>query len=105
MKLRTSRLWVQILLPTSEVNVKDKFIQALVDVCDTPDEVDEVFTLADISSFEERCNFLTEKSAKYFDLPSDGKVRYDFLKTAWTSSHSKFERKRKIAKEVILQIL
>lgn len=85
--------------------MKDKFIQALLDVCDTPDEVEEVFTLANISSFEERCNFLTEKSAKYFDLPTDPKIRYDFLKTIWTSSHSKFERKRKIAKEVISQIL
>lgn len=85
--------------------MKDKFIQALIDVCDTPEEVDEVFTLADVSSFEERCSFLTEKSAKYFDLPTDPKIRYDFLKTTWTSSHSKFERKRKIAKEVILQIL
>lgn len=85
--------------------MKDKFIQALIDVCDNPDEVDEVFTLADVSSFEERCSFLTEKSAKYFDLPTDPKIRYDFLKTTWTSSHSKFERKRKIAKEVILQIL
>lgn len=85
--------------------MKDKFIQALIDVCDSPDEVDEVFTLADVSSFEERCSFLTEKSAKYFDLPTDPKIRYDFLKTTWTSSHSKFERKRKIAKEVILQIL
>ena len=105
MKIRTSRLWVRILLPTSEVSVKDKFIQALIDVCDNPDEVDEVFTLADVSSFEERCSFLTEKSAKYFDLPTDPKIRYDFLKTIWTSSHSKFERKRKIAKEVISQIL
>lgn len=105
MKIRTSRLWVRILLPTSEVSVKDKFIQALIDVCDNPDEVDEVFTSADVSSFEERCSFLTEKSAKYFDLPTDPKIRYDFLKTTWTSSHSKFERKRKIAKEVILQIL
>lgn len=61
MKLRTSRLRVRILLPTSEVSVKNKFIQALIDVCDNPDEVDEVFTLADVSSFEERCSFLTEK--------------------------------------------
>lgn len=85
--------------------MKDKFIQALIDVCDNPDEVDEVFTLADVSSSEERCSFLTEKSAKYFDLPTDPKIRYDILKTTWTSSHLKFERKRKIAKEVILQIL
>ena len=63
--------------------MKDKFIQALLDVCDTSEEVDEVFTLSNISSFEERCNFLTEKSAKYFDLPSDGKIRYEFLKTIW----------------------
>lgn len=85
--------------------MKDKFIQALVDVCDNPEEVDEVFALAGISSFEEKCSFLTEKSAKYFDLPKDLKIRYEFLKTIWTNSHSKFERKRKIAKEVISQIL
>ncbi len=85
--------------------MKDKFIQALVDVCDTPEEVDEAFALAEVSSFEERCSFLTEKSAKYFDLPADPKVRYEVLKAIWTESHSKFERKRKIAKEVISQIL
>lgn len=85
--------------------MKDKFIQALLDVCDTPDEVEEVFTLANISSFEERSNFLIEKSAKYFDLPSDSKSKYEVLKVTWTEPHVKFERKRKTAKEVILQIL
>ena len=85
--------------------MKDKFVKALLDVCDTPEEVDEVFNLANIDSFSERCDFLIEKGVKYFDLPTDKKIRYELLKQMYTNYHTKFERKKKVAKEVISQIL
>ena len=77
----------------------------MLDVCDTPEEIDEVFRLANEYSIPVRCSYLMESDAEYFDLPSDERSRYFILKQIWVEPDSKFRRKRKIAKEVLSQVL
>ena len=55
--------------------MKLKFIKALLEACETPDEIDEVFDMAEYDLFSDRCLLLEEKGARYFDLPEDTKAR------------------------------
>lgn len=54
--------------------MKLKFIKALLDACETPDEIDEVFDMAEYDLFSDHCSLLEEKGVKYFDLPEDTKA-------------------------------
>ena len=85
--------------------MKKKYIEALLDVCDTQEEIDEVFRMAKEYDILVRCSYLMESDVKYFDLPSNEKSKYLILKQMWVEPTAKFHRKRKIAKEVLSQIL
>lgn len=81
---------------------KDKFIKAMLDVCDTPGEIDEVFDLFEVDFLSERCEYLKEKEAKYFDLPEDSNNQYEILKMMYTEPHTKFSRERAKVKKFIM---
>lgn len=85
--------------------MEKKYIVAMLDVCDTPEEIDEVFRLANEYDIPVRCSYLMEDGVRYFDLPSDEKNRYTILKQMWVEPTAKFYRKKKIARELISQIL
>lgn len=80
---------------------KNKFIKAMLDVCDNPSEIDEVFDLFKIDSISDRCNFLKEEGVKYFDLPKDDNSQYEILKMMYTEPHTKSARERVKVKKFI----
>lgn len=79
-----------------------KFINALLNACDTPEEVDWVFELAKIESLAERCDFLKETDVTYFDIPNEPKAAYNILKFMYTEQHTKLMRKKRMVKEFIM---
>lgn len=85
--------------------MKLKFIKALLDACETPDEIDEVFDMAEYDLFSDRCLLLEEKGVKYFDLSADTKARYEMLKQMYVTDHARLCRKIKKAKAVINEVL
>lgn len=85
--------------------MKEKFIRALLDACETVDEIDEVFDIAQENDIQKRCDFLIEKGVKYFDLPKDPEGLYEILKIMYVNVNSRFGRKRRAAKELLNIIL
>ena len=85
--------------------MKLKFIKALLEACETPDEIDEVFNMAEYDLFSDRCSLLEEKGVKYFDLPEDTKARYEILKQMYVNDNARFYRKVKKAKAVLNEVL
>lgn len=62
--------------------MKLKFVNALLDECETLDEIDDVFDFAEYDLFSERCSLLEEK-VKCSNLPHDTRIRYGVLKQAY----------------------
>lgn len=82
--------------------METKFIIALLEACDTPEEVDWVFELAKIESFEVRCAYLKETDVTYFDIPNEPQAAYNTLKLMYTERHTKFMRVKRKVKEFIM---
>ena len=82
--------------------METKFINALLEVCDTPEEVDWVFELAKIESFRERCEYLKETDVTYFDIPNEPYAAYNTLKSMYTEKHTKFMRNKRKVKDFIM---
>ena len=62
--------------------MKLKFVNALLDECETLDEIDDVFDFAEYDLFSKRCSLLEEK-VKCSNLPHDTRIRYGVLKQAY----------------------
>ncbi len=85
--------------------MKLKFVKALLEVCETPDEIDEVFDMAGYDMFTDRCALLIERDCKYFDLPKEPAAQYEALKIMYTNSSSRMHRKIQNAKDIINEAL
>ena len=85
--------------------MKLKFIKALLEACETPEEIDEVFDMAEYDLFSDRCSLLEEEGVKYFDLSEDTKTRYEMLKQMYVNSSARAHRKIKKAKAIINEVL
>lgn len=62
--------------------MKLKFVKALLEECETPDEIDDVFDSAEYDLFSERCALLEEK-VECSNLSQDTRARYEALKQAY----------------------
>lgn len=85
--------------------MKTKFIKAMLDSCESPEEIDEVFKIAECESFDDRCALLEEEGCKYFDVPKDSRSRYELLKKMYTNDSSRLYRRMKKAKVLINEVL
>ena len=81
--------------------MKLKFVKAMLEVCETPDEIDEVFDIAEYDTFPDRCALLIEKDCKYYDLPKESAAQYEVLKQMYTNSSARMHRKIQNAKDII----
>lgn len=84
--------------------MKDKFIKAMLEVCDSYEEIDEVFILANITSASKKIEFLKEDGVKYYDLPTDDSDRAEFLMQTYADPTSKHFRKTRKAKQLINEL-
>lgn len=82
-----------------------KFIRAMLQVCDTKEDIETVFNVANIQSFEERCNYLKEDGIQYFDLPKDFETQYKTLSMMYAEPTSKDFRKKSIAGRLLREVV
>jgi hypothetical protein len=82
-----------------------KFIRAMLEVCDTKEEIDFVFEDSNVESFEKRCNYLKENGVEYFDLPKDFKSQYEVLKMMYIQPTSKDFRKKSVAGKLLREVV
>lgn len=66
----------------------------MLEVCETLEEIDEVFNMAEYDLFSDRCLLLEEEGIKYFDLPEDTKARYEILKQMYVNDNVRFYNER-----------
>lgn len=85
--------------------MKDKFVQALLEVCETTEEVDEVFDIANIIDKMEQYALLREEGVQYFDLPQDADSAVEVLKQMYVEPMARTMRERRKARKLIDKLL
>ena len=77
----------------------------MLNICETIEEVDEVFKIAGIYEYNKRCEFLAEKDSKYYDLPDNPKDRYSAMRLMWVQPQTINWRKIAEAKHTIAALI